>query len=262
MNDEQLRARLRALAEQEALPTLSAAARVQVEQAASLQVGERHGTGWALAGALMLAGIVCWQVFREPPRIVQVVTPAPAPATRCQAFAGRSIADAQLAGRATFAATQASDVAIDLSADCDVQANLRLGSLFVHAENLQGRSLRVVTPHGRVEVRGTVFAVHTTEHYLTVEVDEGHVEVTASDRTVSLRAGDAVRIEAQSVQQSPAPSRARSRLRSAVHLAPGDAGAQVWRTGSVPTPSIPPEPKTSVTEDGRPMRKPQLIPGE
>lgn len=279
--DENMRVRLRAVADQEPLGSLSANERVSAEQVAeaSLKLREHNGRGWlavAAAFSLMLTGFVFWRVFEQPrqsPIAHGVHTPT-APA-RCDAFEGRTIEAAQLAGRATFSAVPSSVVTITLSADCDIRADLRAGSLYVHAANLHGRALQVVTAHGRVEVRGTVFAVHTTEDSSSVEVDEGHVQVFAADgRSLSLRAGQAVRIEARSLQRGPAQLPVRNRLRAAVGQAPrvvksierdaGPAAAteSIWRAGSVPTPSVPPEPKSSVTEDGRPMRKPLLNPGE
>ncbi|MET0287931.1 MAG: FecR family protein [Polyangiales bacterium] len=273
MTEQDLRARLRALAEHEPLRTLSAAERVHAEQAAeaSVRTRDRRGVGLMLAGSLMLAGFVCWHVFSEPRQRIA----APEVVRGCRAFRDRPIEQAHLEGRATFAASPASAVMISLSAECDVSAELRAGSLYVHAEDLQGRALRVRTPHGHVEVRGTIFAVHTSSDALTVEVDEGHVEVFPTDgRTISLRAGQAIRVEARSAQHGSAHLPARNRLRTAVHLPPHsakndvpDAGPaaepeRVWRTGSVPAPNIPPEPKSSLTEDGRPMRKPHLTPGE
>lgn len=297
--DDELRARLRALAEHEPLPALSASERVLAERAAEAAVRLREPTSgrWlslAFAGSIVLAGAVFWLVSADAPPLAQRPPAAPVVAARapevvrtpCQAFSQRALSRTsvlELRGRAAFSAAEASAVSVSLSAQCDLTAELHAGHVFVHAQNLAGRSLRVLTPHGEVEVRGTVFAVHAEADSFAVEVDEGRVQVRARDgRSVSLTAGETVRVtELRALQKKPLPLVARNLVRVALGLTPRslrpaearqDAGAveqtseapveSIWQLGSVPTPSQAPEPKTSVTNDGRPMQKPRIKPGD
>lgn len=65
-----------------------------------------------------------------------------------------------------------------ISADrCDIKLRLTQGDLLVHARDLGGGSLTVVTPQGQVQVRGTVFSVHVDKERMHVEVAHGKVQV-------------------------------------------------------------------------------------
>lgn len=50
-------------------------------------------------------------------------------------------------------------IAHELSSHCDVRARLERGSVAVHARDLRGGQLIVLTPHGEVVVKGTFFEV-------------------------------------------------------------------------------------------------------
>jgi hypothetical protein len=317
--DLTLRARLRALAEHEPLPALSASERVLAERAAEASIRHREpGRGrWAaLASSLALAAGTLWLVSSEPGPTRQhaamlseageahasraaatskLRSPAPGhastPQPRCEAFARRALgtslarpgsrldaARLELGERALFVASQGGVADISLSADCDLHVDLNAGSLFVHARRLEGRTLEVATALGTVVVRGTVFAVHHASGALLVQVDEGTVQVSGPDgHTTMLHAGEAVALGAQAARPRSTSLAARNTMRAALGLArhPRQTPVQappasvltlpeevIWQLGSVPTPSVPPEPKSSVTDEGRPMKKPRLKQGD
>lgn len=215
------------------------------------------------------------------------------PAVLCDEHAGSAFRageggqmELDLGTRALLVSGGNARIAHVLSEHCDVRVDLDDGSVAVHARNLRGGRLMVRTPRGDVTVKGTVFEVtfDAAEDQLEVAVDEGFVEVqTRGGERFDVRPGGALSVGAK-VLRAALDRAARASMRRRLHLAsepragsparaPGISSeppptvmeveiadeAHSWRTGSVQQPSLPPEPKTSVTEDGRPMQKPRVI---
>lgn len=74
-------------------------------------------------------------------------------------------------------ATAGSVVDVVTATPCTITLNLARGDLSVHARDLGGGELNILTPHGTVQVRGTVFSVHADERDFQVDVVEGKVFV-------------------------------------------------------------------------------------
>ena len=142
-------------------------------------------------------------------------------------------------------AAQGSALVLDGSDPCRVIVRLDEGRVAVHAADLGGGELRVVTPGGEVIVHGTVFAVEHRASGLTVDVDEGRVAVTRSDRHVMVDPGRRVRMtRAGEVVQEPLPAGDRARLRTALDL---DSRAAA--------PSVPAAPAVAAAESGAQTRE-------
>lgn len=79
--------------------------------------------------------------------------------------------------------------AIDVLAETPARRTLRLtrGAVLCDVKRLaHGQGFELVTPHARVQVRGTVFSVQVDDAHTTVQVHEGTVQVAGR----ALRAGD------------------------------------------------------------------------
>jgi len=224
---------------------------------------------------------------------------SPATPERCAALGNPRFRDAgggrealDVADYASFV-SEASSKATLLSANaCGIELHLARGSVFVHARQLRGTPLVVHTALADVEVRGTIFRVDLDDAggEVSVSVDEGTVWVTRREphEVVVLEAGQRVVLSrGTGTFRARLAANARRSIREALGLAwvspvphviepsvhdgarqatQATEGEQpetrVWREGSLPMPQIAPEPGSSMTEDGRPMKKPQLIQGD
>jgi ferric-dicitrate binding protein FerR (iron transport regulator) len=250
--DESMRARLRALAGRERSPALDAPAPARAEQAArgAREVDHRRrdavmqGLSLACAAALVFAVIAILEgdapaaprasVARRDP----AVAPPPAPSRAAEATApGAALAGAcagetnlvfsvgaqrrlDLGARALLVASHGAIVAATQSADCDLRAGLVDGTLAVHARDLQGRALVVLTSRGEVRVKGTVFLVdfYAASGELEVGVEEGHVElVTTQGQSVVLEPGRAAYLGSH-LELEPFDEGGRARLRRMLGL--------------------------------------------
>ena len=88
---------------------------------------------------------------------------------------------------------------LDARDPCQLKLRLQEGRVSVHAADLGGGELRVVTPSGDVVVHGTQFAVEHTRRALTVEVAEGRVALQRAGRDVvpAIAAGQRMRAVAE-----------------------------------------------------------------
>jgi hypothetical protein len=116
-------------------------------------------------------------------------------------------------------------VSLDAGDPCRVRVRLQRGAVAVHAAELGGGALQVVTASAEVSVHGTVFSVSEQEGALTVDVDEGRVSVRRRGRATpwALDAGQRLRI-ARTGEASTEPLAATERLtlRRSVGLAAGE----------------------------------------
>jgi hypothetical protein len=139
----------------------------------------------------------------QPPSSVQAPAPAAAVARACEQreasepqwrFAGgRAHVDLGVTG--TLAVDDGAQLWVDASERCSTRVRLLGGRVRVHAADLGGGELRVVTPSGDVVVHGTTFGVAQDASGLTVEVDEGRVGVRTrgSARAHMIGAGQRLR---------------------------------------------------------------------
>lgn len=74
----------------------------------------------------------------------------------------------------------------------------------------------VITPFGRLAVRGTRFFVGPSQGRFSVFVGRGAVDVSAGDRTVSLRPGEGTDFEAQGAAPTPPQAWSEARIREAL----------------------------------------------
>jgi hypothetical protein len=311
-----MRGALRRLAARERATVLDDSQRQRAEQRARRLLAQRQARGpvvrTALAAAcLLLVGTLSWQSWpsssapstsaRDTPRVA--VTSASGSEADPLARAAREGGGERLefetgaAGqqrldlgeRALVVAAQGTRVHAALSAEQDLRVVLEEGYVAVHARQLRGRSLVVVTPLGEVTVRGTIFQVSFRADLaeLHVGVDEGRVEVrTRAAELDLLLPGQGLRA-AERATREPFAAAERQRLRHSLGLSEREVAAQVresaagapetvppavtlepsgdgtvseryWQAGSVDAPREPPEPGSSVTEEGRPMSKPRI----
>ncbi len=116
-------------------------------------------------------------------------------------------------------AAPGSALELDASDPCRVLVRLDDGRVDVHAADLGGGELRVVTPGGEVVVHGTVFAVEHRASALTVDVDEGRVAVSRPDGQVLVDAGRRVRVTREgALEQESLTAGDRARLRAVLAL--------------------------------------------
>jgi hypothetical protein len=304
MPDDALARRLRALADEEAQQALDGAARARVEARALRQLA-RASRVWPLAYGLALAAsvglaYVAWSSRQDGmsaagARPTTAPSQAPAPRTSLPTAAsppqpcagqaawrveagGGSVLD--LGTRALVVAGPFARITGGLLATCDTTLELSAGAVQVHARALEGHALRIATPLGQVQVKGTVFGVALSDdgRELAVQVAEGVVEVDTGTPT-QVPAGlhfSARRSEGALQLQTRALTRAEAlALRTALGLVqpvprerpslpPPDAAepagqARAWHAGSVDAPHVSPERGTSMTDDGRPMAKPRIV---
>lgn len=246
LDDDALRARLRALAAHESLPRLDDAARaLSAQRARAQRTAQRRRTrvAYALLAACLPLALLALKLSFAPlpagvPQVAQRVpavavpepsnVPGPASAGACDARADLPFVDGnakerslELGSRALLVATPGAEVKATLMASCDLRIVLRAGSLAVHARQLRGAALMVSTPRGEVRVRGTVFQVDfdASTQVLRVGVEEGRVSVhTAAGPNLELAPGQALRV-AESRSEAPFSSQARARLRQILGLA-------------------------------------------
>jgi FecR protein len=296
-----LQKRLRALADSVPPASLSPGARARAERAAEAQHRAQRRTRGLVGAALLTSaaalGAMAWLDWEAPDTVHRTartpVVPAPrrpaiaptsAPCTEKHAWqpedTGRVL---DLGSRALLVASGDSQLGGGLDPDCSTRVRLTAGTLAVHARKLEGHPLRIDTPLGSVEVRGTVFGVEVASGHLRVRVAEGVVEVEAGGVATRIAAGSELYVARHAETHAPVPAShaALAQLRDSLGLstmAPrppphassavpsADAGVaaatRVWQAGSVEPPLVPPEPGTSVTEDGRPMSKPRIVAGE
>ncbi|HJL18272.1 MAG TPA: FecR family protein [Sandaracinaceae bacterium LLY-WYZ-13_1] len=91
----------------------------------------------------------------------------------------------------------------------------------------EGEAFAVRTPHGRVEVRGTVFTVDVREGRTVVRVHEGRVRVTTGGRTRVLIRGQRVRMDGERFDAGEAPSPGERALREPARAAVARRAAPV-----------------------------------
>lgn len=279
--DQQMRERVRQLATTEH-GELDEAARARIARAARRALPARQDrslrVALALAATAVLA-VLLWPTTPEPRRAAQpnhpseqdpgpLAAPAvpaaePAPcgpvvSATWRANGTKGGSELDLGARALFRA-EASAVVRTLSLEsCSTHVRLERGALFVHARELAGGALSIETPLGLVEVKGTRFFVRASAHELRVSVDEGKVNVTSRDgESVLLLAGQALSLR---TKQKPKVSKLSPSERAAVvpvELEIEDE--KVWHEGAVRPSQVPFEPGSSLTDEGRPMRKPRVV---
>lgn len=278
--DPRLRERLQDLAMSEHTE-LDAAARARV-RAKVLAASTKPSRARAAFGLSLVAACACalasWFWFARPAAqiadrgvratpAIAAHTPerlprAPAPcgevitAEWTPSSAGGSELD--LAARARFVAEARTSVRTIALESCSTRVLLERGALYVQAHDLQGGTLVVEGPLGSVEVHGTRFGVRASAHELRVTVDEGKVLVTPHQgAAVMLEAGQALRFGAG---RKPKLEKLSKSIRAEVVPAEVEI-EKVWREGTLRPPDEPFDPGTSITEDGRPMRKPRVVEG-
>jgi hypothetical protein len=131
---------------------------------------------------------------REVPELVPAAVPAGADAT-----ARASGQRFELGALGVVVSDARSAFWLDARDPCQLKLRLRDGRVSVHAADLGGGELRVVTPSGDVVVHGTQFAVEHTSGTLTVEVAEGRVALQRAGRDVvpAIAAGQRMRAVAE-----------------------------------------------------------------
>jgi ferric-dicitrate binding protein FerR (iron transport regulator) len=262
--------RLRALADGVPPASLSPSARARAEQAAEAQhrAQQRRRSLWsaALVTSAAALGAVAWlggeardatrRASTTPdvaPQHVPAIAPASAPCTAQHSWRpddARRVLD--LGSRALLVASRDSQLGGGLDPDCGTRVRLTAGTLAVHARKLEGHPLRIDTPFGGVEVRGTVFGVEVAPDQLRVRVAEGVVEVDAGGAVIRIAAGSELHVARHAGDRAmlPASHAALAQLRQSLGLS------------TMAPPQVQPEPGTSVTEEGRPMSKPRIVAGE
>ncbi|HEX6245801.1 MAG TPA: hypothetical protein VFZ61_32980 [Polyangiales bacterium] len=272
-HDARLRARLRALAEQEALPQLDASARARTERAALAELGPARararyvrGGAWALAAALSLWVGTAWlsgesvpQRAAAPSGSERGTAPTAAPAALILAPAAadgcteslrwsadqRGRPQLDLGERALLIASADARVSGGLRPSCDTEIALAAGTLSVHARKLGGRALTLRTALGAVRVKGTIFSVSLSpdQRELVVQVDEGVVELSAGGGATDVVAGQALALRSKGRRKTAWSLAARNQLRALLGLAPRsespareaqDAGEQPLEAPSQP----------------------------
>jgi ferric-dicitrate binding protein FerR (iron transport regulator) len=129
----------------------------------------------------------------------------------------------------TLVAARDTVVAIDAADPCRVRVRLERGSVAVHAAELGGGELRVVSPSAEVSVHGTMFSVTEREGVLTVDVDEGRVAVAQPGRAApwTLVAGVRLRVaRGESGATEPLAAADRVALQRTLGLLPDSAPAK------------------------------------
>jgi hypothetical protein len=250
--DEGARGRLRALAEVGDVELdVGARARLQARLSAEgpgiVRRARRVRSAVRVGGACLclgLAGAAIWLArasdagsgaplvaSHAPAAAVPAPSKPAAPSRACetrapiaaQHVAGRGAAPQrfELGALGTLVAEPDSELALEASEACDVRIRLTHGRLAVHAADLGGGALRVTTPSGEVSVRGTVFSVAQRAGALTVEVDEGRVEVRRANAEQSLLdAGSRLYAPADgsAATKGPLPELERAELREVLAL--------------------------------------------
>jgi hypothetical protein len=149
---------------------------------------------------------------------------APAPPPRRAALAGLvdvGATELLAAGRAARVASSdgakialADGTAVWLAADTSVSAadpgahRLRLdaGRALAHVAPQRGvRRFVVETPHGDIEVRGTVFAARVAESGLVIDLYEGAIRFSRGGVTVDVDPGESLRVRADGAIASRSP---------------------------------------------------------
>lgn len=172
-------------------------------------------------------------------------TPSPACAARGEAASVASTDGAAGAQRVAFGAAglvvaeAGTTMWVDAHDACRLRVRLLDGKLSVHAADLGGGELRVVTPSGEVRVHGTKFAVAHSAEELVVDVEEGRVSVVRGGQVLaaSLTAGQRLRARpspAQGVVEA-LPAAARDGLLRALAELPA-AGEQTPPPAAVRAP--------------------------
>jgi hypothetical protein len=246
--DDEAGARLRALADSErgeldAAAQARIAARVAQRGPGIVRRARRTRTALQLAAGLCVVGMA-WGASRwiAPLQNAQEVAEGVAPSARpvasatppsaavaaepaCRQRPAREselIADSHETAQrfgldplGTVLAESGSASWVDASDPCRVRVQLLSGKVLVHAEDLGGGELRVVTDRGTVVVHGTMFAVTREGSELTVEVAEGRVAVVQHGRALvpELAGGQRARIvDGQAPRVEPLPASERDAL--------------------------------------------------
>jgi len=238
--DNAMRARLRALAEEEGWPRLGAAARARV-QARVHSVGSRgqglHGWGFGLVAALG-CGMAAALLWNQPPpatrelavrgdEVVSFTPPVTTTSPVCAEHAAARFVpgpgakqELDLGTRALLRAAPDTQITHEISPDCDVFTQMASGQVAVHARDLRGKHLVVSTPKGDIVVKGTLFEVsfEPGRSELRVSVDEGVVEVRAGDLGVFRVEGGRTLIVAERATFARFDGLARRTLRRSLDL--------------------------------------------
>jgi len=247
--DDEGRDRLRALAREHPAELDEAAyARIagQVASAGPRVVRRARRVRLALraGGGLCALGVIGWLALpaaEQPVRVeVQSRPVQGAAVAAARACERRALPAPQLqpgAGEAqhvalgevgALAVEAGSAMWLDAEDGCRLRVRLLDGRVSVHAADLGGGELRVLTPAGDVIVRGTVFAVAHAQGALIVEVDEGLVSVVHQGQTLAaaLDGGQRLRVApAQAPVTEPLDPAERAALRATLGLAPNAAAA-------------------------------------
>lgn len=293
--DERLRTELHALAEQHPAE-LTDAQRARVRSVVLARVAKRRlSTGWLLVPAVACAiGLLLYARPATAPTARRELAPAQLPSVAQAApacaraprepfqFTAHGARD-QLLELARARIVKDTKQAVQLASfdACELGLSLTSGELVVHARALQGGSLWIDTPLGRVQVRGTLFSVRAEAQQLRVAVVEGLVAVlrdeqtlaeVPTERVLTVDAQGNVRTEPLSARERAQllarlqPARAQGSMRPAVVGAPaGEPEPKLeehhWHEGALQGYSPEErEPASSVQPDGRPMKKPTLVP--
>lgn len=195
---------------------------VELDEAAVARIAEsvrRQGPGlirrsrqWAAAKrvgavALVLMGIaLAWQLTRTVPK-----NAPPRALLTCTQWAPAQGFDLGPRGQVAVEGS----VAVVTAEPCRTVFDLTSGRITVHAENLGGGSLMVLSGTDQVLVRGTLFSVERTNDTTIVSTGDGVVEVVGRTR---VKAGTRVRITADSVQSDSLEEAETWQMRSSVGL--------------------------------------------
>jgi hypothetical protein len=248
--DEQLRARLRALAERETGLDELARARLRARLLEKAHRHQQRGRGpllWLAVPAFAALAGWLWFEAARPERTVPAIAsrgelrkhesePAATrgevvePPECARAAGGAEPGDFAigLAGeprlelaRARLVKGRASVLEIDALSRCELGLSLKQGDVAVHARALRGGTLWIDSPLGRVQVRGTVFSVALEAKHLRIRVAEGVVVLRRGEQELAqVETNGVLRVDADgALSRSSLGVRERAQLLARLSLA-------------------------------------------
>jgi tetratricopeptide (TPR) repeat protein len=233
--DAKLAAKLRDAAEQEPYPVLDDDARARVLRALQSEPVRPKRIPWVNITMGVAAAALLLLMLRPREEVCGLPVDA--------RFADRSL-DLGRYGRVVLA--EDADARLSRSESCELEVTLTRGTLAAALHDLKPARLRVRTPLGSVEVRGTTFSV-AVDRQLEVVLLEGAVVLQDETSTTELTPGNALTRE--SVRSAPRRTRVQPlqerTLRSL--LAPSASPAPAIESAPEPAP---PEPAPAI-EDTR-----------
>jgi hypothetical protein len=134
-----------------------------------------------------------------------------------------------------LAVQEGSAMWLDVSDGCRLRVHLLDGQVSVHAADLGGGELRVLTPSGDVIVQGTVFSVTHGADALRVDVDEGRVGVQRAGQSLTTMLVGGQRLSMSATEPpriDPLDAAARAELREQVGLVPAPQAATASEPGA------------------------------